>query len=559
MPKITIDGRELEFKEGQTVIEVARENGIHIPHFCWHPELSISGNCRMCLTEIEKIPKLAIACSTYATDGMVVKTRSENVVKARRAVMEFILINHPLDCPICDEAGECKLQDYAFRYSKGESRMIEEKQHKPKRVPLGPRVLYDAERCIMCSRCIRFADEVAKNPQLTFIQRGDRTFVSVFPDEEFDDPYSMNTVDICPVGALTSRDFRFKSRVWEMSSAPSVCIGCSRGCNINIWSRDNVIQRLTPRENLDVNKYWMCDYGRLKTFKFVNSENRVDGPFIRKENELIKTDWNEALDFTAKKFKKFNPEQIAFIASPFATVEDNYSFSLLAKLLNVKNYAYFNYLIPGSGDDILITEDKSPNALGAELLQFKANGVSNNLNEIFEKIKLGEIKAVYILEQAHDFDSYLLDALNNADFVAVNATNFGRLTQFADVVFPASAFAEKNGLFINIDGILQRIKPAVATQEMDRALDGLPQSRWDKFGTKFDRWAQGKKYDAKPSWKIISLLSAKLGKAFDFGMSVDVFEHLAKTNKYFNGLDYEQVGSGGIKIIENKFSEEEKI
>ncbi len=559
MPKITIDGKELEFKEGQTVIEVASENGIYIPHFCWHPELSISGNCRMCLTEIEKIPKLAIACSTYATDGMVVKTQSESVVKAREAVMEFILINHPLDCPICDEAGECKLQDYAFRYSRGESRMLEEKQHKPKRVPLGPRVMYDAERCIMCSRCIRFADEVAKNPQLTFIQRGDRTFVSVFPDEEFDDPYSMNTVDICPVGALTSRDFRFKSRVWEMSNTPSVCIGCSRGCNVNVWVRDNVIQRLTPRENPDVNKYWMCDFGRTKTFKFVNAETRVDGPFIKENNELVKSNWEEALNLTAKRLKKFKPDETAFVASAFATVEDNHSFALLAKLLNAKYYSYFSYVIPGSGDDILITEDKAPNALGAELVKFKANGVSNDLDEIFEKIKLGEIKAVYILEQAHDFDSYMLDALAKAEFVAVHATNFNRLTEFADVVFPASSFAEKHGSFLNVDGILQRIKPAVATVELDRALDGLAQSRWDKFGTKFDRWAQGKKYDAEPSWKIISALAAKLGKPFNFSTSEEVLIDLTSKNSAFRNLDYNEIGGTGIKIIERKFSEEEKI
>ncbi len=556
MPKITIDGKELEFKEGQTVIEVARENGIYIPHFCWHPELSISGNCRMCLTEIEKIPKLAIACSTYAADGMVVKTQTPQVVKAREAVMEFILINHPLDCPICDEAGECKLQDYAFRYSRGESRMVEEKQHKPKRVPLGPRVLYDAERCIMCSRCIRFSDEVAQNPQLTFVQRGDRTFVSTFPEEEFDDPYSMNTVDICPVGALTSRDFRFKSRVWEMSATPSVCIGCSRGCNINVWVRDNTIQRLTPRENLNVNKYWMCDYGRTKTFKFVNSDTRVDGPMIKNENSLIKTDWEEALNLIASSLKKFRSEEIAFIASPFATLEDNYAFTQLARLLNVKYYSTFNYTIPGSGDNILITEDKSPNKAGLRLVELTGKGVSGNLEEIFEKIKLGEIKAVYILEQAHDFDSYLIDALGKAEFVAVHATNFNRLTEFADVVLPASTFAEKHGTFVNIEGVLQRIKPAVATLEADRALGGFENSRWDKFGTKFDRWAQGKKYDAKPSWKIINLLSGKFAKPFGFNISEDVFVELAGKTDTLKGIDYNDIGADGIKVIENKVSEE---
>ncbi|HEX2983570.1 MAG TPA: 2Fe-2S iron-sulfur cluster-binding protein, partial [Ignavibacteriales bacterium] len=217
MPKITINGKELEFKQGQTVIQVAAENNIDVPHFCWHPSLSVSGNCRMCLVEIEKMPKLAIACATLAADGMNVHVNSEKSVLARNAVMEFLLINHPLDCPICDEAGECKLQEYAFKHSRGESRFDEEKVHKDKRVELGPNVMFDAERCISCSRCIRFCEEIAEENELTFVKRGDRVTITTFPGEQLDNPYSMNVTDICPVGALTNRDFRFKARVWEMS------------------------------------------------------------------------------------------------------------------------------------------------------------------------------------------------------------------------------------------------------------------------------------------------------------------------------------------------------
>lgn len=230
MPNINLDGKIIEFKPGQTIIEAARDHGIEIPHFCWHPELSVSGNCRICLVEVEKMPKLVIACSTLASEGMIVHTKNEKVIAAQNAVMEFLLINHPLDCPICDEAGECKLQDYAYKYSVGESRFVEEKVHKDKRVPLGPRVMFDGERCISCSRCIRFCDEIAKDPELTFTKRGDRVTIVTYPGEEMDNPYSMNTIDICPVGALTSRDFRFKARVWDMSSTNSICIGCSRGC-----------------------------------------------------------------------------------------------------------------------------------------------------------------------------------------------------------------------------------------------------------------------------------------------------------------------------------------
>ena len=216
MPKFVLNGEEIEFKQGQTIIEAARDAGVVIPHFCWHPSLTVSGNCRVCLVEVEKMPKLAIACSTLAAEGMVVHSESEKTLAARNAVMEFLLINHPLDCLICDEAGECKLQDYAYAHSVGESRFVEEKNHKNKRVELGPRVMFDGDRCISCSRCIRFCDEIAGQPELTFVKRGDRVTIVTYPGKQLENPYSMNTIDICPVGALTSRDFRFKARVWDM-------------------------------------------------------------------------------------------------------------------------------------------------------------------------------------------------------------------------------------------------------------------------------------------------------------------------------------------------------
>ena len=276
MPTFILDGKELEFKPGQTIIEAAKAAGIEIPHFCWHPALTVAGNCRICLVEVEKAPKGMIACATQITDGMVVHSNSPKAIHMRNAVMEFLLINHPLDCPICDEAGECKLQDYAYKYSIGKSRFDEVKNHKDKRVELGPNVMFDQERCISCSRCIRFCEEVAKDPELTFVSRGEHVTIETFPGEQLDNPYSMNVIDICPVGALTSRDFRFKARVWDMSHTDSICTGCARGCNINIWVRDNEILRLTPRENMDVNQYWMCDHGRLDTFKFVNdTETRI--------------------------------------------------------------------------------------------------------------------------------------------------------------------------------------------------------------------------------------------------------------------------------------------
>ncbi len=368
MPKFVLNEKEIEFNHGETIMQAGVRNGIEIPNFCWHPSLSISGNCRICLVEIEKMPKLAIACSTLAADGMVVHSLSEKSIAARNAVMEFLLINHPLDCPICDEAGECKLQDYAYSHSTGESRFIEEKVHKDKRVPLGPYVMFDAERCISCSRCIRFCDEIAKDPELTFIKRGDRVTIVTYPGEEMDNPYSLNTTDICPVGALTNRDFRFRARVWDMSSTKSVCNGCSRGCNMDIWVRNNEVLRLTPRLNEEVNSYWMCDHGRVDTFKFINAENRVSGPHLRKDGTLTISTWDEVIEKAVSELKSFKKDEIAFIGSAYSTVEDNYVFAHFAKsVFNSNNIDFIRHEDPSFGDEILRKSDITPNSLGAEL------------------------------------------------------------------------------------------------------------------------------------------------------------------------------------------------
>ncbi|RMD49273.1 MAG: NADH-quinone oxidoreductase subunit G [Ignavibacteria bacterium] len=550
MPKLTIDGKEIEFKQGQTVIEAARENGIEIPHFCWHPKLSVSGNCRMCLVEIEKMPKLAIACSTMAMDGMVVNVHSEKALEARNAVMEFILVNHPLDCPICDEAGECKLQDYAFKHSKGESRFVEEKNHKNKRVELGPRIMFDGERCISCSRCIRFSDEIAGQKQLTFIQRGDHVTITTFPGESFDNPYTLNTVDICPVGALTSKDFRFQSRVWELSSTDSVCIGCSTGCNIDIWTRDNKIQRLTPRTNEEVNSEWMCDDGRLNTFKFVNADNRVDGAFIRENGELRNAGWDEAYSYVAENLKKFKSDQIAFVASPFATTEDLYAFKKFAASFGVKEFFSFDHTVPGSGDALLMKEDKSPNNYALNLLGMKNS--ANNMERLIEMLNAGMLKAVYLLEEKFDFDFEGISALSKAEFVVAHSTNFNKITDNANVVFPAATYAEKHGTLINFNGRVQRLKVAVATKEVDASLDHDSKSKWERFGTEFDRWNQGHRFDALPSWKILTRLSAKTGKKMDYNMAEDIFEEAAGNISELKGLDYDKIGDLGYQLQKNE-------
>ncbi len=553
MPTITIDGNKIDFSQGQTIIEVARAAGIEIPHFCWHPKLSVSGNCRVCLVEIEKMPKLAISCATIASDGMVVHTNSPKTLEARNAVMEFILINHPLDCPICDEAGECKLQEYAFAHSRGESRFDEIKNRKEKRVQLGPRIKFDGERCISCSRCIRFSDEIAKSNQLTFTNRGDKVTISTFPGESFDNPYTLNTTDICPVGALTNEDFRFKSRVWEMSSTKSVCVGCARGCNSEIWVRNNEVLRLTPRLNEEVNSYWMCDKGRLETFKHINAEDRISGTYIRKAGQLQKVEWKEALDVAAKSLRENKSNEIGFVGSALASCEDNYVLLKLAKQMNINITAFTNHIVTGDQDQILIREDKTPNSLGAELIGLNSNGV----DLIYRMIKDGKLKALIIVEE--DLGSLSEDweqALGQLDLLIVTSTNSNKTTALADIVFPASTYAEKHGTFVNFQGRVQRIMPAVATEEEDRALDGMSMSRWDKFGTKFDRWMQGRKVDAKPSWKILSLLAAYLGIKMKFDMAEQVFEEISNTIDAFRGLDYDVIGELGAKV---KINEKIKI
>ncbi len=546
MSKFVLDGKEIEFEPGQTIIQAARKYGVDIPHFCWHPSLSISGNCRVCLVEVEKIPKLVIACSTLAAEGMVVHSASEKALSARNAVMEFLLINHPLDCPICDEAGECKLQDYAYEHSVGESRFTEVKNHKDKRVPLGPYVMFDAERCISCSRCIRFCDEIAKDPELTFVKRGDRVTIVTYPGEQMDNPYSLNTTDICPVGALTNRDFRFRARVWDMSSTKSICNGCSRGCNSEIWVRNNEVLRLTPRYNEEVNSYWMCDHGRINTFKFINADDRVDGPYVRREGKLNKESWAEAVNVAAVELKIYENTEIAFIGSPYASNEDNFALAKLAKSAGIKNVLFLRHINPEFGDNILKQNDVTPNSLGAELAGVKP---VSDLNGIIKAINEGKIKILFIIDDdIIFFNPELENVLAKLETLIVCSTNFNKTTALADIVFPSASYAEKNGTMVNFQGMIQRLKPAVATEELDRSMEGMSQSRLDKFGTKFDKWAQGNKRDAKSAWKIITAISNSMGYKMKYNTVEDIFEELAKSNSVFRGMDYDDIGELGTKV-----------
>lgn len=560
MPKITIDGREVEFTKGQTIIQAALNAGIEIAHFCYHPGLSVSGNCRICLVQIENMGKLQIACATPASEGMVVHTKSEKTIHAQNAVMEFLLINHPLDCPICDEAGECKLQDYSYQYSVGYSRFDELKNEKDKRVTLGPNVMFDQERCISCSRCIRFCDEVAKSPQLTFVQRGDHVTIETFPGEELDNPYSMNVIEICPVGALTSKEFRFKSRVWEMSFTDTICPGCARGCNSIMGVRNNNILRIEPRENMNVNDYWLCDWGRLNTIKPVNDEElRIKSPMLRLDESsiekevLIDVNWDEAISKSISHLKKYESGEIMFLASPFSTLEDNYALKKFAKeIFGSDNIFYIPLIDENFGDEILRKSDRTPNANGLKLL-----GIKPYSGEIINRLSSGKIKLLYILNDD-------LMRMPGADQIAgkieasiqqISIQN--HYSSSANIILPTSTYAEINGTFINFQNRIQRLKSAVATLEEERLIGEFSMSRLDKFGAQNDRWTHGTKFNSRPGWKILKLVAKAMGHRFEFENSEEVFTELCSKIPEMNGYDYETVGDKGIIIGEKPLVEAE--
>ena len=565
MAKITIDGKTAEVKDGITILQAAEALGIDIPHFCYHPALSISGNCRMCLVEVEKMPKLVIACATRVMDGMVVYTQNEKVKKARQAVLEFILINHPLDCPICDEAGECKLQNYTYIYGPGHSRFDEEKVHKPKRVPLGPNIVLDVERCIMCSRCIRFFDEIVKDPQLTFIQRGDRVVLTTFPGKRVDNPYSMNIIDICPVGALTSKDFRFKERTWNMTAVSSICPGCARGCNVYLWVRNNQILRITPRVNMEVNRYWMCDYGRF-TYKPVNSDDRIKSPMVRQNGELVEVELDVAIEKAVSLLKDVKPDEVAVIGSAYATNEDNFALRKFAKsVLKAKYIDFLSHVKDGDEDDFLIRADKTPNSTGARLVGIGASD-GFGFESIVEGLRTKKFKVIYVMDDDIVLNDEIYNLLDGVD-VIVHATNWNKTVEKATVVFASASFAEKEGTFTNFEGRVQKLNIAVLPKDVEPYMVYKPRkfgearpntgeidksklalSRLFKFGTQFDRWSSGERRNVKPSWWVISQIASNLGVKFNYEKVEDVFNDLSQTVREFKGLTYESIGDEGAMI-----------
>jgi NADH-quinone oxidoreductase subunit G len=560
MPQIIIDGQKIEAAAGKTIIEAALDNGITIPHFCWHPALTVAGNCRMCLVNVGSqkkdvdgalmyddagapvvnwFPKMQIACATPVSDGMIVDTSGPKTVGAQEAVMEFLLINHPLDCPICDEAGQCKLQEYGFMHSKGKSRFEEEKTHKPKRVQLGPEIMFDGERCISCSRCIRFADEVAHQPVLSFVRRGDKVTIETFPDTTFDSPYSMNVIDICPVGALTSMDFRFKARVWEMSFTDSVCPGCARGCNIKVGVMNNEVLRIDPRTNMHVNTYWMCDHGRISTPSTINDQ-RVDGPMVRRNGALHAATWDEAMAAATEALGSVKHQDIVVLGSAFASNEDNYALARFAKdVLKTTNIDFIKHNDHSFGDTMLRLNDVSPNAIGAHAAGIAPGQGGHSVDQLVDRIRNRHVKALIVMEDSLEaYDATTAEALADVPVVIVLSTRHNATAKAATVLFPLASFAETTGTFTNSLHRVQRFTPAVVTKENERYM-GMKMSRWDKFGAPNDRWSNGTRRDARSGWAIIRDLANAMGASWTYRSSEDVFTDLAKHVAGFNHMSYE--------------------
>jgi NADH-quinone oxidoreductase subunit G len=468
MAKVTIDGVEVDVQDGINVIEAAKAADVHVPHFCYHPSLTVVGQCRMCLVEVEGMPKLQAGCATPIKDGMKIHVYNDKVDKARKGQMEFLLINHPLDCPICDKAGECPLQDYSFNYGAVESRYGEHKRTYPgmDRTAIGPHVVQNMNRCIHCTRCIRFTQEITETKELGFFKRGAATEVGVFPDTPLDNWMSACVTDICPTGALTTREFRFESRVWNLDSAESVCNGCDVGCNIFVGHRNGQVFRYRPRVNPDVNDHWLCDYGRFSHERY--ETDRVVVPKVRNEDDYLGiSTWTEALDAIGAAFNGTTGDKIAVIASANMTNEEAW----LAKKLFADNAgaATLDVIVDPIGPIKMKNRTEwiqgtqgAPNFRGVQNVGVGAK-TAKSIEQLMTDGAAG-IDVLYICDAGFSErakDPQVIANLRQAKTLIVHSWDTNHpLNDVADVLLPATIHVEKEGTFTNLQGRVQRIHQA---------------------------------------------------------------------------------------------------
>ncbi|MDI6400416.1 (2Fe-2S)-binding protein [Balneolaceae bacterium ANBcel3] len=569
MPEIFIDNQRYTFDKPGKVLQFMLDQGLDLPFFCYHPSLSIPANCRQCMVKagmpvydrdkgifetdeegnrlIRYFPKLMTACNLDMSDGMVIHTHhSDELVKQAQADnLEFILINHPLDCPICDQAGECPLQILTYKYGPEGSRFEHKKVHKPKSIQLGPRVILDAERCINCTRCVRFTDEISKSHQLSIVSRGDKNYPLTAEGESFDDPYSLNTVDICPVGALTSADFRFKARVWEMNQTPGIDVSNGKGCNTYIWTRDNLVLRITPRFNEHVNDHWMPDKGREYYREF--NENRVSGPKIKvgKEDQ-VGSSWNNAMLTFKETLEAASPENVLVIGSPYASLEDNFALKTFASHLGITEAFIVPHIIDGYGDGLLLVDDQAPNTQGAALLEFQKISAS----ELKERILKMKPEAIVCLDdRLLDRESTLQEVFSSS-FSIVFGSNMTKTSQQADVLIPVTCAAEHTASYVNSEGRIQRTVPAKETKYTHRRLNlEMSMSRLDHFGTRYDNWVnEDNKIDCIPAWEFLGKVTIE-NNPIVWESSKDMLEHLSASLPVFEGVSYPAMDSQkGIQL-----------
>jgi NADH-quinone oxidoreductase subunit G len=509
---LTVDGREVVAKPGTNMIEAAKQVGVEIPYYCYHPRLSIAANCRMCMVESSMAPpgKLVPACQTGIAEGMAIKTNTAKVADQQRSVMEFLLLNHPVDCSICDQAGECKLQDYYMRYDFKGSRLTGGKVLRNKRKVLSESIVLDQERCVLCTRCVRFMDEVAKKPQLGVFGRGSHEVVDVDPAlGKLDSNYQGNIVDLCPVGALLNRDFRFRARAWFLSTAPSICTGCSKGCNINADFMGQDVYRFRPRENDAVNKSWMCDEGR-NTYKWAN-QNRLLRATLKGAQVTNDTALTQVVDALKK---AGNAVHVAI--SPVLSNEDLLTaMAFVRDVLKVK-MVYVTGRAGGQGDDFLMKADKNPNRLGLTHIA-QAFGIQlSTFGDLTAAIDKGSVKTLLafggdVPEAVAGFAKRLDNGKSKIDNVMVLSCHQHALTDSATIALPCASHLEDEGTFTQIDGIVQRFRRIFAS-----------------------------KGDAKPTWKWTADIAKAMGVSLAVNSSRDVFKSLSGSVPELSGFEWDK-------------------
>lgn len=481
--KFKLNGQEVEVPSGLNLIQAAEQVGVTIPHYCYHPGLPIDGNCRMCLVEIEGARGPQISCNTFVKDGMVVMTDTPAVEKMRKGVQEFLLLNHPIDCPICDQAGECRLQDYYMEYGQYENRSMVAKVEKNKVVDLGPLVVLDQERCILCSRCVRFCESVTKTGELVIAGRGDHSRIEAFPGMELDNAYSGNVVDLCPVGALTSKDFRFKQRVWFLNTTKSVCTGCANGCAITLDHRDGTTFRYKPRYNPSVNDYWMCDAGRL-SYKALN-ENRLYGALVGGAEQTLGTALDEVLAKVKAAVDQHGPEAVVVVGSAHATLETNHVVKRFATEVVKTPNVFGVTLTPGwEGDDFLQKPDRTPNRQGVAFV-----GLNQDEAALKALLLSGKVRVLIAVDNDLWADGgsewqTLLTPVPTVVFMTRQRTEWA---ERAAIALPVSSHVEQFGSFVQVKGVLQKLMKA-----------------YDADG------------DAVPAYEILGSLARSLGTDFGY-------------------------------------------